>query len=199
MTNEPDAPSTPDGGERAPVENLHRGPAAHHTEALRTAGTRGARGFLSAYSGEHGIYGVVLVTALIGAEIDADTDLDVILFVLGTVGVFWLAHIYAAVVASRAHRPVPPLHVGIRDGIRHSAGMGVAMLIPVLLLGTGTMGILDEWTAYYLALGSGVVILALIGYANARRNGATWPWRLLGVATTTLLGLIVIGLSILVH
>ena len=98
------------------------------------AGARGAKWLLSAYSGEHGIYGVVLVTALIGAEIEAPTDLDVIWFVAGTVGVFWLAHIYAAVVASRSRRPVPPLHVGIRDGVRHSGGMALAMLIPVFLL-----------------------------------------------------------------
>ncbi|WP_431798650.1 hypothetical protein [Microbacterium kunmingense] len=169
------------------------------TAALRVAGARGAKWLLSAYSGEHGIYGVVLVTALIGAEIEAPTDLDVIWFVAGTVGVFWLAHIYAAVVASRSRRPVPPLHVGIRDGVRHSGGMALAMLIPVFLLATGTWGVLDEWTAYFLALGSGVVILGLIGYLNARRNGATWPWRVLGVVATTLLGLLVIGLSILVH
>lgn len=173
--------------------------APSSTEALRVAGARGAKWLLSAYSGEHGIYGVVLVTALIGAEIEAPTDLDVIWFVAGTVGVFWLAHIYAAVVASRSRRPVPPLREGIRDGVRHSGGMALAMLIPVFLLATGTWGVLDEWTAYFLALGSGVVILGLIGYLNARRNGATWPWRVLGVLATTLLGLLVIGLSILVH
>jgi positive regulator of sigma E activity len=188
MTNDADTPAPPED-DAAPAR----------TAALRTAGARGARTLISAYSGEHGIYGVVLVTALIAAEIDADTDLDVILFVLGTVGVFWLAHIYAAVVSSRAHHPVPPLHVGIRNGIRHSLGMGAAMLVPVVLLATGTFGLLDEWTAYYLALGSGIVILAIIGYANARRNASTWPWRILGVLTTTFLGLIVIGLSVLVH
>ena len=57
---------------------------------------------LDAYSGEHGVYGIVLVTALIAVGWEDETDFDVLLFVIGTIFVFWLAHIYAAVVASRA-------------------------------------------------------------------------------------------------
>jgi positive regulator of sigma E activity len=145
------------------------------------------------------VYGIVLVTALAAAEIEAETDWDVIVFVLGTVGVFWLAHIYAAVVSARGRQPVPRLRTAIWHGVGHSSGMVIAMLIPVTLLATGTLGLLDEWVAYYLALGSGIAILATIGYANARRNASTWPWRLAGVATTTSLGAVVIALSIWAH
>lgn len=169
------------------------------TKKPRQTGAHHARRLLSTYSGEHGVYGIVLVTALIAAEIDAETDADVIVFVLGTVMVFWLAHIYAAVVASRGQRPAPPLRRAIRDGIRHSAGLALAMLIPVVLLATADFGILDEWTAYFCALSSGIVMLAVIGYLNARRNGSTWPWRIAGVLTTTLLGVLVIALSVLAH
>lgn len=183
--------STPDDADPAPDDT--------RSARIRAVGATHARRLLGAYSGEHGVYGIVLVTALIAAEIEADTDWDVILFVLGTVGVFWLAHIYAAVVASRGTRPAPPLGAAIRRGIGRSSGMGLSMLIPVLFLATGTLGLFDEWTAYFLAMLSGVVILGVIGYLNARRNGSTWPWRIAGVAATTCLGLIVIGLSVLVH
>jgi positive regulator of sigma E activity len=154
---------------------------------------------LSAYSGEHGVYGIVLVTALIAVGWNDDTDLEVLLFVVGTVLVFWLAHIYASVVASRAAAPPVPLRTALSDGIRHTYGMLVAMLIPALLLSLGALGIVEEYTAYFLALGSGIVLLALIGYANAARNGSTWGWRLAGIASTTLLGALVIGLSIIAH
>ena len=192
MQNPTDLPDSGAGGDRG------QEPAASPA-ALRDAGARHVRRFVSAYSGEHGVYGIVLVTALIAAEIDAETDFDVILFVLGTVAVFWLAHVYAAVVASRGRRPAPPLRAAVRDGIRHSSGMALAMLIPVLLLSLGAMQLVEEWTAYFLALASGVVILGVIGYANARRNGSSWPWRILGIVSTTLLGLLVIALSIAVH
>ena len=158
-----------------------------------------ARLVLDAYSGEHGVYGIVLVTALIGVGWDDETDLEVLIFVVGTVIVFWLAHIYAAVVASRAARPPVVLRVALVHGIRHTYGMLVAMLVPALLLWLAVVDLVEEYTAYYLALGSGIVLLALIGYANAARNGSTWPWRIAGILSTTALGLLVIVLSILVH
>ena len=77
--------------------------------------------------------------------------------------------------------------------------MLVAMLIPALLLTLGSLGWVEEYTAYFLALGSGIVLLGVIGYANAAANGSSWPWRIAGVLATTLLGAIVIGLSILAH
>jgi len=168
------------------------------TKNLRQTSARHARRLLSAYTGEHGIYGIVLVTALIAGEVDAETDDDVIAFVLGTVVIFWIAHIYAAVVASRGKSPAPPLGRALRDGVRHSSGMALAMLIPIALLMTTYVGV-DEWSAYFAALLSGIVMLGAIGYLNARRNGSTWPWRVAGVITTMLLGIVVVLLSIAAH
>ena len=154
---------------------------------------------LDAYSGEHAVYGLVLVTALVAVGWEDDTDFEVLLFVFGTVVIFWIAHIYAAVVASRAARPPKPVGAAIRDGARHASGMLVAMLVPAALLLLGSLGLVEEYTAYFLALGSGILLLALIGYANAARNGSSWPWRVAGVIATTVMGLLVIGLSILAH
>lgn len=169
------------------------------TSGLKAVAGRGTARVLSAYSGEHGIYGVVLVTAVIAVGWEDDTDLEVLIFLLGTVLVFWLAHIYAAVVASRGVKDPHPLGHAIAAGARHASGMLVSMLIPAALLATAVIGWVEEYTAYFLALGSGILILAIIGYANAARNGSTWPWRVAGVLSTTLLGVFVIGLSILVH
>lgn len=154
---------------------------------------------LDAYSGEHAVYGLVLVTALVAIGWEEETDYEVLLFLVGTVLVFWLAHVYAAVVSSRSARPRKPLGAAIGEGARHASGMLVAMLVPAALLFLGAVGIVEEYTAYFLALGSGVVLLAVIGYANAARNGSSWPWRIAGVLMTTVLGLLVIGLSILAH
>lgn len=169
------------------------------TAALKSVAATNTRRMLSAYSGEHGIYGIVLVTAVIAVGWEDETDLEVLVFLLGTVVVFWLAHIYAAVVASRGKTNPPGLRAAIGEGVAHASGMLVSMLIPAALLATGVLGWLEEYTAYYLALGSGILILAIIGYANAVRNGSTWPWRIAGVLITTLLGVLVIMLSILVH
>ena len=62
-----------------------------------------ARKVLAAYRTEYAIYGVVLVSAVIAVGWEDDTDLDVLLFTLGSVGVFWLAHVYSG--TSPARRP----------------------------------------------------------------------------------------------
>ena len=169
------------------------------TGRLRAVAAKPARHVLDAYSGEHGVYGIVLVTALIAVGWEDDTDLEVLLFVVGTVFVFWLAHIYAAVVASRAAETPLALRTAVQRGIRHTYGMLVAMLIPAALLLLAVIDVVEEYTAYYLALGSGIVLLAAIGYANAARNRSRWPWRVGGVLATTGLGALVIVLSIIVH
>jgi len=160
-----------------------------------------ARGMLSAYTGEHGIYGVVLVTALIAIGEHYDTDLEVLLYVVGTMVIFWLAHVYAGVVAAGGDpaRKTDALHVKIGHAMRHSIGMLLAMLPPTILLALGSFGVLDEDDAYDMALLVGVVVLAVIGWLNAARNGRRWPMRLLGALVTSALGLLVIGLSALAH
>ena len=198
----PEPPGTPDPpGSAEPPAAAHaatRG-GAPRAAWLRAVAAANTRRVLSAYSGEHGIYGIVLVTAVIAVGWEDAADLDVLIFLMGTVLVFWLAHIYAAVVASRGKPNPPGLRAAIGQGVAHASGMLVSMLIPAALLATGVLGWVEEYTAYFLALGSGILILAIIGYANAVRNGSTWPWRIAGVLVTTLLGVLVILLSILVH
>lgn len=169
------------------------------TGRIRAAAGHHSRRVLSAYSGEHAVYGIVLVTALIALGWDDDTDLEVLVFVLGTVTVFWLAHVYAAVVASRGHHPTPPFSASLRHGMQHTSGMVIAMVIPALMLSLAVVGWVEEYTAYYLALGSGVALLALVGLGNSIRNESRWPWRVASVLTTTAMGLVVIALSIIVH
>lgn len=171
------------------------------TPASGGVGGRLARRLVNAYTGEHGVYGLVLVTALIAIGDEYDNDLDVLVFVVGTTLVFWLAHVYAGIVAATGHA-----ELGRSSFLRraahaagHSSGMLLAMLPPVLVLSMGVIGLVDENEAYDFALISGLIVLALIGWGNARRNGRRWPLQIVGALSTTMLGALVIVLSILVH
>ncbi|MBF4463219.1 MULTISPECIES: hypothetical protein [unclassified Rathayibacter] len=147
------------------------------------------------------IYGTVLALTLIAVGFDKDTDLDVLLFLLGSVSVFWVAHLYAGTL-SRLPEVQPDgktFLAALRDTARHSIGMLAAMVVPAAFLALGPLNVLDEWTAYYLALASGVVILAVLGYLMSARRGSPIGRRLLGTLTTTLLGFVVVWLSTLVH
>ena len=150
---------------------------------------------------EGAIYGTVLAITLIAVGWDDDTDLEVLLFLLGSVSVFWLAHLYAGTLAR-----LPEAEPGARtilDAVlataRHSIGMLAAMVVPAALLALAPLGLVEEWTAYYLALGSGVAILALLGYLTSARRGSPPGRRVLSTLCTMLLGLVVVWLSTLVH
>ena len=123
------------------------------------------------------------------------------LFLLGSVTVFWVAHLYSGTIARLPESDPTPRTVlaAVRDTARHSIGMIAAMVVPALLLALGPLGVLDEWTAYYLALGAGVAILAALGYLMSARRGSSWKRRVLSTLVTTLLGFVVVWLSTLVH
>ena len=159
------------------------------------------RAVLGAYRTEYAIYGVVLVSALIAVGWEDDTDLEVLLFTLGAVGVFWLAHVYSGTVASEevGEPRWRAIMVAASASMRHSAGLLAAIVLPALFLLTAIVGWVDEYVAYYLALWVGVAVLAVLGYANAARRRSPWYWRLLSALVTASLGLLIIWLSSLVH
>ena len=156
---------------------------------------------LRAYRSESSIYGVVLVSSLIAIGWRENTDLEVLWFTFGTVMVFWLAHLYAGAL-SREETGSPrwqAILAAVRTSAAHSSGMLLAMILPTIFLVLATVGVLDEYVAYYLALWAGTVVLAIIGWWAAARRGGHWSWRLLSAVITACLGLLVIWLGSFVH
>ncbi len=163
--------------------------------------SRHAGKVLAAYRTEYAIYGVVLVSAVIAVGSEDETDLDVLLFTLGSVGVFWLAHVYSGTLA-REETEGPRLRaimVAALASARHTAGMLAAMVLPTVALLLGVVGVLDEYVAYYLALWVGVAVLAVLGWFASARRGSPWYWRLVSAIVTATLGAIVIWLGALIH
>ena len=100
---------------------------------------------LSSYRTEHAIHGTVLVSAVIAVGWAEDTDLDVLLFVLGSVGVFWLAHVYSQVLAREDDREprLRAVMIAAWESIRQTGGLLAAMVLcagrfaPLQPAGTG--------------------------------------------------------------
>jgi hypothetical protein len=156
---------------------------------------------LAAYRTEYAIYGVVLVSAIIAVGWEDETDLDVLLFTLGSVAVFWLAHIYAGTIA-REETDGPRRRAILTAALasaRHTAGLLTAMVLPTIALLLAVVGVLDEYVAYYLALWIGVVVRAVLGWGASARRGSPWYLRLVSAIVTASLGALVIWLGALVH
>ena len=167
-------------------------------------GSRRAQVVLEAYRTEYSIYGVVLVSAIVAVGWEDETDLEVLLFTLGSVGVFWLAHIYAGTVAreetelTEVSRSRAILAAAVASA-RHTAGLLIAMVLPTIALLLAVVGVLDEYVAYYLALWVGVAVLAVLGWTASARRGSPWYWRLVSAIVTASLGVLVIWLGSLFH
>jgi len=147
------------------------------------------------------IYGTVLTIALIAAY-SAEESLDPILIaaaLLVTLGVFWLAHSQAELLAMRYAVGHALSRSEIRVELRHAWPMVEAGLLPSGALLLGTIGLVSDDTSVTLALGVGVAQLAAWGLEIGMRE-KLGTLRTVGVTSINVsLGLAVVGLKLLIH
>jgi hypothetical protein len=147
------------------------------------------------------IYGTVLTIALIAAY-SAEESLDPVLIaaaLLVTLGVFWLAHSQAELLAMRYAVGHALSRPEMTAELRHAWPMVEAGLLPSGALLLGTIGLVSDETSVTLALGVGVAQLAAWGIAiGAQEKLGTL--RTLGVTAVNIsLGVAVVGLKLLIH
>ncbi len=170
--------------------------------APTAAGTR-VGGIARSLVSESAVYGVILVSAMVivtGQKSDA--SLDVFLKVLGTVLVFWIAHVFAEVVAGYgavAGADSVSARTLVAHGVRRSWGLLAAALIPLGVILLGSVGVLSDDAAVWTALWLDVVLLGGLGYlAVARRSRRQGP-RLVGALITAALGVAIMLLKVFIH
>jgi hypothetical protein len=147
------------------------------------------------------IYGQILVTSLVGA-LSEDSEIEagyILVSVVATMLVFWLAHVYAEAVSRglEARRHLGWAEIG---GLASSEWPLVQAAIPTaIVLALGAIGALSTETAVDIAIAVGVVALFAWGLAIGRASGASWIPALFGAAISGCFGLAVVGLNALVH
>ena len=147
------------------------------------------------------IYGTILVSALIGSAEDEDNNLDVLVSMLATVLVLWIAHLFAGAIAQHFKRDGKeiPVREAMRLSVKQSSGLLLAATIPSCVLVLGIVGTLDEIFAYYLALLMGTLVLGVLGWFAFAERGSRWYIRFAGACVTGFLGILVIVLKIIFH
>lgn len=183
------APSDPADAEAAPEA------AGPRREAL----PKKARG-RSAQSLQEGIYGTVLVISLIAVASEySATDLEVIGSVAATVVVFWLAHVYAGMVAGRMALGHPVGWAGMKERMVENWPLIESAFLPLAAVALGALDVISENEGVVLALGVGICVLAGYGVAVARQERQGF-W---GVARTAVVngafGLVIVVLKVVVH
>jgi hypothetical protein len=147
------------------------------------------------------IYGTLLVAAIIGTADEDAKDLQVLITTVGTILVFWIAHVFAE---SIAHYGTPkaiglPMIASLKHSLRSAAGILYAALIPCLFLLLGALGVMQESIAYQVSLWLPVFLLGALGWFAFADRGSAWWVRLLGSLGTGFLGLLVIILKVTFH
>lgn len=147
------------------------------------------------------IYGTIIVSAVIVAANDNDSDFEVFVLTLWTIVIVWVAHVLSEAVAGEhaVTNPPTPLRTVIRQAMLHSSGLLVSAILPLVLLLVGTFGGLTEYIAYYGALAVAVLSLGVLGWLVFAHRGNAWPIRLAGALGTAFLGAIVVFLKSLIH
>jgi hypothetical protein len=161
-----------------------------------------ARDPRSSFVTEESVYGTLLVSGMIVASgTHGATSWETFISVLGTVIVFWVAHVYAGTVAGHSVSSGVDRTLGseFRRSLRRSLGFLTAALVPSLLLLIGALRIIPDEVAIWVALWLGVLILGTLGYSAFAAHGTSWPIRILGSASTASLGVAMILLKAFVH
>jgi hypothetical protein len=147
------------------------------------------------------IYGTVLAIALVAAY-SAEEELDPLLIataLLVTLGVFWLAHTQAELLAVRYAAGHALSRAEVREHVRHGFAMVEAGLPLAGALLLGGIGLISDDASIDLALGVGVAELAAWGVAVGAREklGALQTFGVTAVNVS--LGLAVVVLKLVIH
>lgn len=150
---------------------------------------------------EQSIYGLILVSGMILVSgVHNDASLKVLLTVIVTVVVFWLAHVYAGTLSTfSGHSRGGDLRHAISDSMRRSRGLLISSVFPLFVLALGTLDVLDDTTAIWGALWMNTVVLGVLGWIGVARWNSSFWWRLASALTTALFGGFVIVLKAYVH
>ena len=147
------------------------------------------------------VYGLILATSVIAVsrEYDATNAGLIAVTVLVTGVVFWLAHVYARILATSMEHHRGLARDEVLDVLRHDWPL-VEVTIPlVVILTLGALDIVPDRAAIVVAILVALVELAAAGGYAARMRGAGWGGVVLSAAVAVALGSAVIMLKVLVH
>jgi len=145
------------------------------------------------------IYGTITAAAVIAASAAHDEPASTVFFATAaTLVVFWLAHVYAEIVAHHFKGHRPSLDAVAAATVRELPVL-VSPALSMLLLALGAIGLLDDDVAVNLALWAAVVQLTSWGVAYARQMQWSWPAAAVTGAINGMLGVTLIVLKALLH
>ena len=147
------------------------------------------------------IYGLILATSVIAVsrEYDSSNAGLVAVTVLVTGVVFWLAHVYARVLATSIEHHRMLSRSEVREVLRHDWPLVEATIPLLLILALGALDIVSDKASILAAMLAALVELAFAGAYAARLRGSGVGGAALSAAIAVALGSAVVLLKVFVH
>lgn len=143
------------------------------------------------------VYGLILYSALVaGVSDNHASPLEVLVFAVASLVIFWGAHVFAGTVARHGDEGFGR---ALLRAIGHSSGMLYAAILPSLALVLGIAHLVTVDDAVNLALLVATIVLGVLGYYAFAQRKRPVLIRILGGLGTALFGLLMILLNALVH
>lgn len=143
------------------------------------------------------VYGTIVVMGALAAGAHGGTirAAELAAIVVGTVIVLWISHVYAHSLAETIARGRRLDRAELASVARRELAMPLAAVAPVGALVLGAVGILENSTAAWLAMGCGLAALAAAGVAYAKAERLELIGSAAIVAVNLALGLVLVGLK----
>ncbi len=147
------------------------------------------------------IYGQIVVTSTL-AVLSHDSSLSaiaILLSLLATMLVLWIAHVYSELLAERVHKGRKLRGHEITAAAAHDWPLVQAVAPAAVTLTLAWIGLWSTDTGVTLGLGLGVLSLFGWGLVIGRRSQFNWPRTVVVASFSSALGLAIIALELLVH
>ncbi len=146
------------------------------------------------------IYGTILSMAVISAS-SKDPELGPVAvagWAVATALVFFLAHVYSAIVAAGFARPGRATGL-LRSEARREWPMVQGALVPAAVMLLAPLGIIEDDRASYVAVWTGVAMLVGAGLVVGRKESLGWGRSMIIGSINGAIGMIIVALKVFVH
>ena len=141
---------------------------------------------------------VVCAAAIAYASDHVDSIAALTRAILGTVLVYWLAHLHAETIGSSLTHRHHPL-AAFRHALGETWSIAGASVLPVGVLLVASLAGADLATAAWSAMVSAIVLLTVYSYVAGARGGLDLWGRIASGVAGAALGLVVAGLKVALH
>jgi hypothetical protein len=153
---------------------------------------------LGMINGEGVITGTVVSAAVIAAAAGHLEETRIVLAILGTAFIYWLAHLHARTLGDSVKHHTHPMDA-LKEALAETWPILAAALLPAVIMLVAQLIGAEIRIAAWIAVIASTVLLAIYSFFAGRRGGLGLGGSLVSGAIGAMLGILVIGLKASLH